>query len=459
VATLPPGPSWPSIVQGIGYWSRPLPLLETCRRRYGGRFTLRLPGVPPWVEHTDPEHVKQIFTAPPDVLHPGRGTRVLAPVVGLNSVILLDEDAHMEQRKLMLPALHGQRMGRLTGVMEEVAEREIAGWPRGVPVRLHERFQTLTLEVILRAVFGLDEGERLEALRDLLAEQLAFGDKPVSLLPPPPESLRLRAVLGRVGPFASFVRVQRRSDELLYGLIAERRRDHADRDDILSLLLEARHEDGSPMSDEEIRDELMTLLVAGHETTASTLAWALEILSRHPDVLGRLREEIDAGEGDDYLTATVQETLRRRPVVPAAAPRFVHKPIEVGGWEYEPGVALVPCSYLIHHDPAIYPDPYAFRPERFLDEGPGTYTWLPFGGGRRRCLGASFAMVELKLVLRTLLATRDVAAATPEPERARRRNITIKPGGGSRVVLSDRPRGSGGGRALGETVERHAGVG
>ena len=428
-------------MQGLGYWSRPLAFLETCRKRYGGRFTVRVPGAPAWVEHTDPAHVKEILTAPPEVLHPGRGARVLAPLVGLNSVILLDEDAHMEQRKLMLPALHGKRMGRLTGVMEEVAEREIAAWPRDVPVRLHERFQTLTLEVILRAVFGLDEGDRLESLRDLLAEQLAFGDKPISLLPPPPESSeRLLDLLSRVGPFASFVRVQTRSDELLYGLIAERRADHADRDDILSMLLEARHEDGSPMSDEEIRDELMTLLVAGHETTASSLAWALAMLPRNPEALGRLREEIDAGDDDAYLTATVQETLRRRPVLPTAAPRYVSQPVEVGGWEYEPGVAVVPCSYLIHHDPEIYPDPYAFRPERFLDEGPGTYTWLPFGGGRRRCLGASFAMVEMKLVLRTLLATREVAAAEPEPERTRRRNITIKPGGGSRVVLSNRAR-------------------
>jgi cytochrome P450 len=437
---LPPGPPWPPIVQGIGFWSRPLAFLESCRRRYGGRFTLRVPGAPPWVEHTDPEHVKQILTAPPDVLHPGRGARVLEPVVGLRSVILLDEGEHMEQRKLMLPALHGEKMARLTGVIEEIAEREIAAWPRDVPIRLHGRFQTLTLEVILRAVFGLEEGERLDALRDLLAEQLAFGDKAISLLPPPPESERMRAVAARVGPFARYVRVQERSDELIHGLIAERRRDHADRDDILSMLLDARHEDGSPMSDEEIRDELVTMLVAGHETTASALAWALAILPREPEALARVRDEIDAGGGEDYLTATIQETLRRRPVIPAAAPRYVNKPIEVGGWHYEPGVALVLNSYLIHHDPAIYPDPYAFRPERFLDEGPGTYTWLPFGGGRRRCLGASFAMVEMRIVLRALLGARDVVPPVPEPERPVRRNITIKPGGGARVILRDRVR-------------------
>ena len=437
-ADLPPGPSWPSILQGIGYWSRPLAFVERLRERYGGRFTMKVPGMSAWVHHSDPEHVKQIYTAPPDVLHPGAGVRVLEPVVGLNSVILLDEDAHMEQRKLMLPALHGEKMARLAGVMEELTERELAGWPRDVPVRLHERFQSLTLEVILRAVFGLEEGERMEALRDLLASQLAFGDKPLSLLPPPPESARLRAVLERVGPFTSFVNTQKQSDALIHELIEERRRDHAGRDDILSMLLDARHEDGSPMSGEEIRDELMTLLVAGHETTASTLAWALEILARHPEVLGRLREEAD-GE-DEYLTATIQETLRRRPVIPNTGARIVRKPIEVGGWEYEPGPALMVNAYLVHHDPEIYPEPYAFRPERFVGSQPGTYTWLPFGGGRRRCLGASFAMTEMKIVLRALLAACEVEPVAPEPELPKRRNITIKPGDGARVVLRDRVR-------------------
>ena len=438
-ADLPPGPPWPTLMQGVAYWTRPLAFLERCRERYGGRFTLHVPGTPPWVEHTDPEHVKEIFTAPPDVLHPGRGAEVLAPLVGVNSVILLDEGAHMEQRKLMLPALHGKKMAELAGVMEDVAEREIAAWPRDVPLGMHERFQSLTLEIILRAVFGLDEDDaRLKALRDPLATQLGFGDRPLSLLPPPRDGTRLHSVLQRMGPYKMFVDAQTQSDALLYELIDERRRDHADRDDILSMLLEARHEDDTPMSDEEIRDELMTLLVAGHETTASTLAWALEILGRHPDVLATLREEVDADAGDDYLTATIQETLRRRPVIPAAAPRYVKKPIEVGGRTYQPGVALVANGYLIHHDPAIYPDPYAFRPERFVGEQPGTYTWIPFGGGQRRCLGAAFALTEMKIVLRVLLRAREVAPVATPPERPRRRNITIKPGEGSLAVLRDR---------------------
>ncbi len=205
------------------------------------------------------------------------------------------------------------------------------------------------------------------------------------------------------------------ADELIYELIEERRADPAERDDILSMLLAARHEDGSPMSPVELRDELMTLLVAGHETTASELAWAFERLAREPRVVARLVDEISSEDGDAYLTATVQETLRRRPVLPNAAPRLVKQPVEVGGWTYQPGVCLIAHSYLIHHDPEIYPDPYAFKPERFLEQAPGTYTWIPFGGGRRRCLGASFAMLEMKLVLRSVLSQAEVRPGDRRP--------------------------------------------
>jgi cytochrome P450 len=387
---------------------------------------------------SEPGEVKQVFTAPPDVLHPGEGARVLEPVVGTNSVILLDEAAHLEQRKLMLPAFHGEKMERLSGLIAEVAEREVAGWPRGEPIELGPRFQRLTMEIILRAVFGLDPGERLDAFRERLSAMVAFGDRPVSLLPLPPG--RIQALLERHGPFADFRRLQEEADALLFELIDERRRENAERDDILSLLLEARHEDGSPMSAQELRDELMTLLVAGHETTASTLAWTFERLVRLPAILARLSHETDGPDGDAYVTATVQEALRRRPVLPNAAPRLVKQPIEVGGWSYPIDVCLVPNAYLMHHDPEIYPDPYAFRPERFLDESPGTYTWIPFGGGRRRCVGASFAMLEMQIVIRSVLAGQAVAPAGRGPERARRRNITITPGEGSRVTLSARQR-------------------
>ena len=432
---LPPGPAYPAPLQGVGFWTRPLAFLERCRERYGKRFTIRLPMAPPFVMITEPAEIKQVFTAPADVLHPGSGARVLEPVVGSNSVILLDGDAHMEQRKLMLPAFHGDKMARLSRVMQEVAEREVASWPRETPIELHPRMQRLTLEVILRAVFGLDTGPRLDGLREGLREMLAFGDRWISLIPVPPESA-LGQVLQRVGPTAEFLRLQEGIDEQLFDLIDERRAEpEGERDDVLAMLLAARHEDGSPMSGQEIRDELLTLLVAGHETTASSLGFAFEHLPHRPDVLRRLREEIDA-DGDAYLTATIHEVLRRRPVLPNSAPRLVVEPIEVGGWSYPTGVCLVPNAYLVHHDPEIYPDPYAFRPERFLDEKPGTYTWIPFGGGRRRCIGASFAMLEMKLVFRTILGSCDLRPTGDGFEVARRRNITIRPGEGAVAVLA-----------------------
>jgi cytochrome P450 len=432
---LPPGPRFPSLVQGTAFWTRPLASLEKWRARYGKRFTVRLPGFPPSVMLSDPADAKQVYTAPPDVLHPGQGARVLQPVVGSNSVILLDEGAHMEQRKLMLPAFHGERMAKLTGLMTEVAEREVASWPRDTPIEMHPRTQALTLEIILRAVFGLSTGPRLEALRERLGAMLQFGDRWISLIPPKPDT-RLEKVAERVGPFKKFVRLQEQADALIFELIDERRRDRDDGDDILAMLLDARHEDGSPMDQQELRDELMTLLVAGHKTTASTLAWAFARLPDHVDVVERIVDEMHTDDGDAYLTATIQEVMRRRPVLPNNAPRFAVKPVEIGGWDYPAGVALVPSAYLIHHDPEIYPDPYEFRPERFLDSAPGTYTWIPFGGGRRRCLGASFAMLEMKIVLRAVLGARELRPTGYGLELPRRRNITIRPERGAVAVLA-----------------------
>jgi cytochrome P450 len=427
---LPPGPREPRVIQTVGWWTRAVPYMERCRGRFGKRFTLRLVGAPPLVMLSDPDEAKQIFTAPPDVLHPGEGaSRALGPVLGRNSVILLDEGDHMEQRKLILPAFHGKRMERLSGLMAEVAERDVAGWPRGEPIRLHPRLQALTLEIILRAVFGLDRGSRLDELRRRLTAILEWGSRPIGLLPPLQIEWRGR------GPYAGFVRLREEVDSLLFELIDERRADGEGRDDVLAMLLAARHEDGSPMSAQELRDELMTLLVAGHETTASELAWAFERLARSPAVLARLREEIEAGEEDAYLTATIQETLRRRPVLPNAAPRLVKREIEIGGWMYPPGACVVAHTHLIHHDSEIYPDPYEFRPERFLEEGPGTYTWIPFGGGRRRCLGASFATLEMKIVLRAVLAESAVSPSSNGSEPSRRRSITLSPGRGASTVL------------------------
>jgi cytochrome P450 len=429
---LPPGPRLPAGVQTLAWWTRSIPFMERCRARYGRRWTLRLLGSPPFVMLSDPEQLRELFTASPQALHPGEGAAILGPIVGQRSVLLLDEDAHLEQRRLMLPAFHGERMGRLEGLVAEVTEREVASWPRERPIELHPRLQALTLEVILRAVFGLEPGPRLDSLRAGLTEVLDLGTGPASLLPP------FQLQLAGHGPAARLRRLLAEVDIQIHELIAERRVDHADRDDVLALLLEARHEDGSEMSEQELRDELITLLVAGHETTASQLAWAFTRLARAPDVTARLAAEIDRGEEDAYLEATIREALRSRPVLPNVQPRLVKQPIELGGWAYPPGCCLVGNAYLVHHDPEIYPDPYRFRPERFLDQEPGTYTWIPFGGGRRRCLGASFALLEMRIVLRAVLASSRVRPACDGFELSRRRSITLSPRAGARVELNPR---------------------
>ena len=281
---------------------------------------------------SDPDQIREIFQAPPDVLHPGEGARILEPVVGPNSVILLDEAPHLEQRKLLLPAFHGESMQRLTGLMSQLAERELDGWPCGEVIALHPRLQRLTLEIILRAVFGLERGAQLDTLRDLLTQMLSFAESPLSLLP------RLPGPLSRVGRARQLARVGARVDAVIYELIEERRatlaQDEAQDsagDDVLALLLAARHEDGEPMSREELRDELLTALVAGHETTASQLAWAFVLLQRAPGALACLTEEIDAGGSEDYLAATINEVMRMRPVLPNAEPRLVKQPVRIGG--------------------------------------------------------------------------------------------------------------------------------
>ena len=431
-SVLPPGPRTPAPIQTTGWWTRPTAWPLKLRARYGPRFTIRLMGQPRVVVLTDPDEIRQLFTAPPDVLHPGEGAQLLEPVVGRHSVILLDGAAHMEQRRLLLPAFHGDRMQRLTALMTELTERELDSWPTGQPLRLHPRLQQLTLEIILRAVFGLDEGARLDTLRERLSTILVFGDSPVSLIP-----AAQRLLSGR-GRFGRFERDRDEVDRHLYALMAERREAGAtDRDDVLAMLLAARHQDGSPMHDSEIRDELMTALVAGHETTASSLGFAFAQLAHHPHVQDRLASDADGS----YLTATINEVLRRRPVLPVPEPRVVKQPITIGGIEYPVGTVLTAGAYLVHHDPALYADPFTFRPERFLERAPGTYTWIPFGGGRRRCLGAAFALLEMKLVLSAAAARFCVEPAAPAPERTRRRMITITPRDGARVVLRARARG------------------
>jgi len=446
---LPPGSGLPAALQLLGTWTRPIAHLERGRARYGKRFAMRFPAQATFVILSDPDDIKEVFKAPVDVLHPGEGARILEPFLGRNSVILLDEDPHLEQRKLLLPAFHGERMQSLAGLMAELTERELASWPTDTEVELHSRLQRLTLEIVLRAVFGVEQGARLDELCELLTAILRFTESPLSLVP-----LR-RGLMERLwaGGGPRLGTLLSRTDALIFDLIDERRRDGSAGTDVLAMLLEAQHEDGSPMSPAELRDELMTALVAGHETTASQLAWAFALLSHEPAVQAHIHEELAAGGEDSYLTATIHEVMRHRPVLLNAEPRLVKQPVQVGGVTYPPGVVLVANAYLVHHDPDVYPEPYAFRPERFLERQPGTYTWLPFGGGRRRCIGASFAMLEMKIVLSAALARFAIEPVGRELEAPRRRGITISPAQGAQVILHERqPRDTASREARAATV-------
>jgi cytochrome P450 len=412
-------------------WSRQAQwMLEQSRARFGDMFTVRIAHEGTWVMVSDPEIVKQVFTGDPRVFHAGEGNQILRPILGENSVLVLDEKPHIDQRRLLLPPFHGERMQGYGETMREIAAREIDSWPSDTPYKLRPRMQAITLEIILETVFGVHDKERMDPLRAALRDFLDLTTNPRLLLPV--------VLIGpdRIRGIPAFRRRIERVDELIGREISERRaaEDLAEREDILSMLVAARHEDGSPMSDAEIRDELLTLLVAGHETTATALSWAMERLSRHPDKLERLRAEVLAGE-EEYLTATIQETLRLRPVIVLVI-RKLTEPVELGGYALPAGASVTPCIHLVHRDPAIYPEPERFRPERFLETPPGTYTWIPFGGGIRRCLGAAFAQFEMAVVLEELVKRHQIRPANPKPERPFRRAITETPRHDAEVVLS-----------------------
>jgi cytochrome P450 family 135 len=429
---LPPGPDWSLIKSTQRWWRRPLQTLEECRARYGDMFTYRLAHEGTWVFVSDPEAIKQVFTGDPRLLHAGEANIVLLPVLGEHSVLLLDEPDHMGQRKLMLPPFHGKRMHAYREVMTQAAREEIERWPTDRPVRMRPRMQAVTLEVILRTVFGVDEGERLTGLRDELRNALGLlSDR---------RRLIFLMLLGprRIRRYPPFRRMMEGVDRLLYPVIQARRSapDLEDRDDILSLLLQATHEDGRPMTDRELRDELMTLLVAGHETTATGLSWAIELLARHPEARSRIESSVAAGD-EEYLDAVIKETLRLRPVISLVLRKLV-EPMEIGGRLLPAGISVAPSIYLVHRDPEVYPEPERFRPERFLEQPAGTYTWIPFGGGVRRCLGAAFAEFEMAVVLRELVTRRRIRPAGAKPERSVRSTITNVPNRGAEVLAAPR---------------------
>jgi cytochrome P450 len=420
-------------VNAVKFARDPVGMLERNRRRYGNVFTLPFPGFGRMVYVADPALVKEVFTGDPATYHAGAATaRVLEPILGRFSLLTLDGEDHMRQRKLLLPSFHGDAVRRYRDLMAEIAAREVDRWPVGRPFEVWPRMQAVTLEVILQAVFGLRDEAQLERFRTLLTR---LGEQATGVqmwLP------FLRRNFGPWSPWARFVKLRAQVDALLYEEIARRRAapDAAERDDVLSLLLSARHEDGSPMSDVELRDELMTLLTAGHETSATALSWTFERLLRNPVALQRLLAEVDEG-GDEYADAVIKETLRVRPVIVDVA-RVLKRDVELGPWRVRAGTIVVPAIALVQLLPEVYPNPHEFRPERFLEGQAAPYTWIPFGGGVRRCLGAAFAQLEIRTVLQTVLARATLRAPDQAPERIRSRHVTLVPEHGTRVVMDHR---------------------
>ncbi|MEO7328974.1 MAG: cytochrome P450 [Minicystis sp.] len=449
---LPPGPALHPILQTLHFLIAPEASTLSAMKRWGDLYTIETIVFGKEVAVVDPELVKQIFTGDPDVFHAGEANTALGPMVGLRSLLLLDGAEHLRERRLMMPAFHGERMQAYAETMAEVTERIISSFRAGDRFSLHHPMQRITLEIILRTVFGLADGPRRDRIRDCLAAFMNKAQSRLSLLMMIPA---LQRDLGGYSPWAAFKRLRAEVDALIYAEIADRRAELARpeserRSDVLSMFLGARDESGQGMGDVELRDELMTLLVAGHETTATALCWAFEQVLGNPAVHERLLAEIDgaAAEGKarpdeltrlEYLDATIKEVLRRRPVIPVVG-RKLKRSIVLGGYEIPAETLIVPSIYGIHRRPDVYPDPEVFRPERFLGKKTDPYSWFPFGGGVRRCLGMAFAMYELKIVLATVLRRVHLRLVKPAPLAVVLRSFVFAPEGGTEVVITGQRR-------------------
>ena len=442
--TLPAGPRAPAVLQMMRWIRHPIPMLEDCRARYGDVFTLRFPTVAPLVLFSNPAAVKEIFTGSPDRLRAGEANVILEPFLGPSSLLLLDGARHKRERKLLMPPFHGERMRLYGTVMRELTDAAIDVWPLGRAFPIHPEMQRVTLEVILRTVFGINEGPRFNRLRDILAEAAAIvTDKPLVMVK------LFQRDYGRLTTWGRLMRLREEADRMLADEFAQRRAaGGAGRDDVLSLLLQARDEHGEALSDAELRDEMMTLLIAGHETTATTLAWLLQRVLAHPDVLARLRDEVRTVGGGGpvpperagelvFLDATIKETQRLMPIIPMVG-RQTAEPLAIGGVDLPAGVVAAPCMYLTHRRPELWADPDRFQPERFLDLKPSPYEFFPFGGGTRHCIGAAFAAYEMAIVMATILASLELRAAPGYQARVIRRGITFAPSAGMPVVVERR---------------------
>jgi cytochrome P450 len=413
---------------------RPAVMMEAARKEFGDVWTLSLMGGTHFVVVSDPALIEQIFTADRAVLHTGSSTG--KPVMGARSVIMLDEADHVAMRKLLEPVFDSERLDRYGAMTERIAEEEIASWPTGEAFPLLPRMEHITLNVIMSAIFGVTEAPRQAPLRKRINAMVAWGGSRVRMA-------RLHASQRRgKPPPSSLGTVREPLDAKVFEVIEEARSDPRleERDDILAILLKARFDDGSPMSEEDLRDTLVTLMIQGHASTADGLSWAMERLMRHPEAHERLRAELETGS-DEYLDAVVKETLRDRPPLPIGT-RITNERYELGGYDLEPGTLIAPCIYLVHHHEGVYDEPHVFRPERFLEKPPGKYTWIPFAGGHRACLGGYFAMREMKVVLRTLMRSVRLEATDPADEEIRLRRVGLSPSRQAMAVVKERIAGA-----------------
>jgi cytochrome P450 family 135 len=429
-AELPSGPRASGTRQSLAWLRDPVRYMERCRARHGDIFTVRIGRLKRACFVSNPGAVRQIFNADPDLLRMGPTNALFRPVLGSSSLFLLDGEEHHRHRRLMMPAFRHGHVQRFVALTAELIERELATWPVGERFRTEERMRRLSLDLIFDYVFGVSEQERRQPLRDLLVEMLDQIERPLAVLP------QFQHEMGGRSPFGRVMRASRAIDEILFEEIVERRFDPASpsRDDVLSMLVQQGPEDPGFLTDQEIRDEVITLLIAGYNTTATAAAWVFERLVRHPEALEQAAVGARASD-HDYLRAAIKEALRQRPVLPITA-RKLSAPMQLGGYELPARWTVMPCMYLLHHEPSLYPEPERFRPERFLDGSPDAHAWAPFGAGARHCVGTNLALHVIETLLATILPRVRLRPAVEEPEPIARRNFTLSPGRGAEIVVA-----------------------
>ncbi|MDJ0572903.1 MAG: cytochrome P450 [Pleurocapsa sp. MO_192.B19] len=441
---LPEGSPTLSLLQKLQWITKPLEILETHAQIYGDIFTFPInPSDIPQVVISNPEGIQKIFTADLKQLDSGKEAGIKPLLIGERSLLALSGERHKRERKLLMPPFHGERMRAYGELIRDLTEQVASRWKISEPFSVRSSMQAISFQVILKAVFGLEDGSCYQKLTQLLTQRLEGAKsifRIILLLFP-----LLQKDWGPLSPWGRLIRNQQQIDQLIYAEIAERRsQPDSSRIDILSLMMAARDEDGEPMTDLELRDELMTLLVAGHETTATSLAWAFYWIHHLPQVREKLLQELDSlGDNPDpntilklpYLNAVCKETLRIYPVTMFALPRVVKSPLQIGEYQFEPGTILSACIYLTHHREDLYPEPKQFKPERFLERQFSPYEYLPFGGGNRRCIGYAFAEFEMKIVLATVLSHWELALADSKPVKPVRRGLLMGPSEGVRMVV------------------------